>query len=369
MMRFRPFSVMRNYLLPSVAAIFILVGTSACSSSGDSQPNPAIDGAASGENSATSADAASGAENGAAEGAEATNAATADGTAAGNPIGNELNNAIANDKGAASTPENEGAINSAADSAAAALPESGDAAVAPASAQPSEVTADANAGNPFGSAATTTTPAPMNASNASSAPIDPGAASAVAPASESGAQSSPSEMSSAPVGPTALPEAGSKMAYYVVRGDTLAEIAQKIYGSRNKWKSLRSENGLTDANKIYPGDVIYFTLNESSKAFAEKYELSNRQVYKVAKGDTLSQLAAKFYGTQGAWRTLWKENPQISNPDRILVGMVISFRAASKVALKDKDEKADESESDATVTGSVVQTDAGSASQGAVATE
>ncbi|NBW81067.1 LysM domain-containing protein, partial [bacterium] len=143
-------------------------------------------------------------------------------------------------------------------------------------------------------------------------------------------------------GPTALPEMGSKMAYYVMRGDTLGAIAQKIFGSRKKWKALQTENGLADANKIYPGDVIYFTLDASSKAFAEKYEIGNRQAYTIAKGDTLSRLAAKFYGTQGAWRALWKENPQILNPDRIRVGTVLSYRATSKVALKD--EREDEGE-------------------------
>jgi nucleoid-associated protein YgaU len=128
------------------------------------------------------------------------------------------------------------------------------------------------------------------------------------------------------------------MAYYVMRGDTLGAIAQKVYGSRGKWKALQSENGLADANKIYPGDVIYYTLNEASKAFAEKYEIGNRQAHTVVKGDSLARLAAKFYGTQGAWRALWKENPQVLNPDRIRVGMILSYRVSSKVALKDEND-------------------------------
>jgi LysM repeat protein len=141
---------------------------------------------------------------------------------------------------------------------------------------------------------------------------------------------------------------GSKMAYYVMRGDTLGAIAQKVYGSRGKWKALQSENGLADANKIYPGDVIYYTLSEASKAFAEKYEIGNRQAHTVAKGDSLARLAAKFYGTQGAWRALWKENPQVLNPDRIRVGMILTYRATTKVAFKDEndDEEQDENSND-----------------------
>ena len=356
----RPFSIMRSYLLPAVAAIFLAVGPMACSSSGEESPSPALEGAASGEEAASGNAAANGAnassgDNAAAVNAntEASNTAKPEGEAAAsnNPIGNELNNAITNDKGegagSASAPADGGAINAEANGNATSA---GGAGPAAAEAAPA---ADANAGNPFASASNTA-PVPANA-----APVDPTAGSAsalstdttaaaaaapAAPASSAPAAGDATSAGAAPVatGPTALPEMGSKMAYYVMRGDTLGAIAQKIFGSRKKWKALQTENGLADANKIYPGDVIYFTLDASSKAFAEKYEIGNRQAYTIAKGDTLSRLAAKFYGTQGAWRALWKENPQILNPDRIRVGTVLSYRATSKVALKD--EREDEGE-------------------------
>lgn len=345
MMRFRPLSRLRSYLLPAVAAIFLAVGPMACSSSGEEAPNPALEGATAGEESASGNNAGANGEALAENGNAAAANAKPDGEAAtsNNPIGNELNNAIANEQGGAgadtaSAEEGGGAINAevngnvAASNPAAEPPpaDGGD----PASA------ADANSGNPFAS------PANSAAVPSNAAPYDPGTATAAptdaapVPASAGGAApaaaAAPAEAAAAPTGPTALPEMGSKMAYYVMRGDTLGAIAQKIYGSRKKWKALQAENGLADANKIYPGDVIYFTLDESSKAFAEKYEIGNRQAYTVSKGDTLSRLAAKFYGTQGAWRALWKENPQVLNPDRIRVGMVLTYRATSKVAIKDE---------------------------------
>jgi nucleoid-associated protein YgaU len=352
MMRFRPLSKMRSYLLPAVAAIFLAVGPIACSSSGDESPNPALEGATAGEEAASGNNAGSNAngeaaENGnaAAANANTENANTAkpegEAAASNNPIGNELNNAIANEQGGATTAapaeDGGGAINAEVNGNAAAEPP-------PMEASNPAAAADANAGNPFAS------PANSEAVPSNAAPYDPGTAAAapteaapvpvdasvasqpaVAPAGDSAS-------AAAPTGPTALPEMGSKMAYYVMRGDTLGAIAQKIYGSRKKWKALQAENGLADANKIYPGDVIYFTLDDSSKAFAEKYEIGNRQAYTVSKGDTLSRLAAKFYGTQGAWRALWKENPQVLNPDRIRVGMVLTYRATSKVAIKDENE-------------------------------
>lgn len=366
MMRFRPLSRLRSYLLPAVAAIFLAVGPMACSSSGEESPNPALEGATAGEESESGnnagANGEAAAENGNAAAANAntenSNTAQPEGEAAAsnNPIGNELNNAIANEQGggggnAAPAEEGGGAINAEVNGNAAATNFAAE--PPPAEASNPAFAADANSGNPFASSANSAA-VPSNA-----APYDPGTAASAAPtetapvpadasvASEPVAASAGDTSSAAaPTGPTALPEIGSKMAYYVMRGDTLGAIAQKIYGSRKKWKALQAENGLADANKIYPGDVIYFTLDDASKAFAENYEIGNRQAYTVSKGDTLSRLAAKFYGTQGAWRALWKENPQVLNPDRIRVGMVLTYRATSKVAIKDENEAELETQSD-----------------------
>ncbi|MEN9530471.1 MAG: hypothetical protein RI932_2344, partial [Pseudomonadota bacterium] len=299
---------------------------------------------------------------------EAANTAKPEGEASSsnNPIGNELNNAIggegANATGTqaaaannaeAPAPENGGAAEGAAlngegsgNALNALAADAGGAAPAPNSdAAPVAGSADANTTNPFAAAGTNVAPAPdAGAAPAMGASEAPSTNAAPAPAAET-AENSTSEggdegdTSSVSVsGPTSLPEMGSKLAYYVMRGDTLGGIAQKIYGSRGRWKSLQAENGLADANKIYPGDVIYYTLSEASKAFAEKYEKGDRQAYTVGKGDTLSGIAAKFYGTQGAWRVLWKENPQVLNPDRIRVGMILTYRAANKVALKDDED-------------------------------
>jgi LysM repeat protein len=369
MMRFRSLSKFRSYLLPAVAAIILAVGPVACSSTGEEEPTPALEGAASGEESSSgnaANDAAAGENANANANTEAANTAKPEGEAASsnNPIGNELNNAIGGDSSAAnasadaanaagSVPDGGAALNGDAASNANANALAGE--TSPAAAPPSDNSAvasaaDANTSNPFAAGANAAAPVPTNAAPEAPADTAAPASASEAPATQATATTSSEatgESEAAPSGPTSLPEMGSKMAYYVMRGDTLGAISQKIYGSRGKWKALQSENGLVDANKIYPGDVIYFTLNEASKAFAEKYEMGSRQIYTVSQGDSLSRLAAKFYGTQGAWRALWKENPQILNPDRIRVGMVLSYRAANKVALKDEngiemeDERAD----------------------------
>lgn len=132
-----------------------------------------------------------------------------------------------------------------------------------------------------------------------------------------------------------VPEDGARLAYHIQVGDTLAIIAQKIYGNANNWRSLAQENNISNANLIYAGDVIFYTLSGQSRSFAQRYETAPRQSITVQAGDTLSGIAQRIYGTQAGWRTLWKENPQITNPDVIAVGTILSYRTQAGVAFFD----------------------------------
>ena len=175
--------------------------------------------------------------------------------------------------------------------------------------------------------------APVNTAPATEAPAGGETASAPAPAAP--VSSGASEGSAGPSSGM-VPESGSKMAYYVVKGDSLAVISKKIFGSQGKWKTLASGNNIIDPNKIYAGDVIFYTVDDSARDFAQKYESAARQSVTVAAGDTLSKISLKVYGTEGAWRTLWKENPQVKNPDLVRVGMVLSFRGGQASALNEE---------------------------------
>lgn len=148
--------------------------------------------------------------------------------------------------------------------------------------------------------------------------------------------------------PGAVPEMGTKVAYYVSTGDTLGLIAQKIFGSKAKWKELAQDNNISNPNRIFAGDVIYYSVTEQSKAFAESYEGAARKTITVAAGDTLSGISAKIYGSQGEWRKLWKENGHIKNPDVIKVGSVLTYRVTNATAkLEDFESDEDQALSDA----------------------
>lgn len=96
--------------------------------------------------------------------------------------------------------------------------------------------------------------------------------------------------------------------YTVKAGDTLSGIASK-YGT--SWQELQRINGIPDANRIYPGQVL--RLPGGGKPAPQK------RTYTVVSGDTLSGIASKF-GT--SWQALAQKNG-LANPNLIFPGQVL----------------------------------------------
>jgi nucleoid-associated protein YgaU len=194
------------------------------------------------------------------------------------------------------------------------------------------------AGGDMAADATGTEPDPMNpaADPLAAAPVEGEVATNAVPTEGETPPAADGAAAVTPAAPSAaggyVPENGTKMAYYIQKGDSLGSIAQKIFGDKAKWKELAAANNLQDPNKIYPGDALYYTVGDSSRGFADKYEAAPRQSVAVAQGDTLSTISAKVYGSEGSWRTLWKENPQVKNPDRIFPGQTLFYRSATASA-------------------------------------
>lgn len=128
-----------------------------------------------------------------------------------------------------------------------------------------------------------------------------------------------------------LPEPGSKMHYIVQRGDTLANIAEKIYGDRELWREIQQLTGMENPHRIYPGEVVYYRLTEQSQAFAAAYENTPKGEIAVQAGDTLASLAQRIYGDPGEWQAVWRANDTIDNPDRLTVGQIVYFVNNSEV--------------------------------------
>lgn len=122
-----------------------------------------------------------------------------------------------------------------------------------------------------------------------------------------------------------LPEANSKMPYVVQAGDTLGKIAAKIYGDQKRWRDLSDLTGLSNPNSIYPGDVVYYTLDEAAAQFAAKEASMVRGMEVVQQGDTLAAISKRVYGSSKHWRYIWRQNDNIDNPDKLSAGMNVYY--------------------------------------------
>lgn len=128
--------------------------------------------------------------------------------------------------------------------------------------------------------------------------------------------------------------------YIVQPGDSLAKIADLIYGDYKRWADLAAENEIVNPSKILPGDVIRYAKRDgqlvSTNDTSSEAEYSN---VTVEKGDTLTKLAVRIFGKSAYWRTLWRYNQEtLPDPNRIQVGQVLrylepnSYKAAFRTA-------------------------------------
>lgn len=148
------------------------------------------------------------------------------------------------------------------------------------------------------------------------------AAPASAPEAAPAAQPAGAEAAAAVPG---LPELGSKMAYVVEPGDTLGKIAAKVFGDQKRWRDIAGLSGLENPNHIYPGDLVYYSLDDSSKGFAANYESIRRSKEIVRQGDTLASIAKRIYGKSHLWKHIWRQNDNINNPDELAAGMTVYY--------------------------------------------
>ena len=180
--------------------------------------------------------------------------------------------------------------------------------------------------------------------NAEAAPTNGNVAMAQTTPTQSAPMTESAPTTAMPSGPSAgpaLPEMGSKMPYIVQSGDTLAKIATKIFGTNARWKEIASLTGLANPSRIYPGDVVYYSLDQSSVAFATAYDSVQRGSTQVQQGDTLATISQRVYGTPQSWKTIWRQNDGINNPDRLEVGMTVYYVQSGALAAAVKEIRAE----------------------------
>jgi nucleoid-associated protein YgaU len=120
--------------------------------------------------------------------------------------------------------------------------------------------------------------------------------------------------------------------YIVLPGDSLSEIAAKVYGSARNWHELASENGLADPTRIRPGDIIRFQADKGAN-FVRSLESVKKDTVVVRRGDTLAKIAAEVMGDSAYWPVLWRMNADIiANPHMILENQQLTFARPGELA-------------------------------------
>lgn len=108
--------------------------------------------------------------------------------------------------------------------------------------------------------------------------------------------------------------------YEVKKSETLMWIAFKLYGDYRKWKDLAEWNGSHYASSaLKTGERVKYI--PSGFSWRPK-----GNPYLIQRGDYLSKISNKLYGTPNKWRSLWENNkPMIRYPDLIFAGFTLYY--------------------------------------------
>ena len=114
------------------------------------------------------------------------------------------------------------------------------------------------------------------------------------------------------------------LAYRVQYGDTLGDIAESLGTSL---RSLQRANGISNANRIYPGQLLMVDGGSVANSTAAG-SLAGASPYQVRRGDTLDKIAGRL-GV--SIRQLQQVN-DIDNPHRIYPGQLLQVGGSPMVA-------------------------------------
>lgn len=90
------------------------------------------------------------------------------------------------------------------------------------------------------------------------------------------------------------------------------------------------KSGSASTAPAAPAKPDFSNVSSGVASTAPIVEETTQQTYTVAKGDTLSKIAKKFYGNANKWRGIFEANTdQLSNPDLIKPGQVLKIPTKS----------------------------------------
>ena len=120
---------------------------------------------------------------------------------------------------------------------------------------------------------------------------------------------------------------GKMMTYKLQKGETLMQVAFKIYGDISRWKDLKAMN----APALSKHPVLYANM-ELKYAEPEKQFVWNPEgtPYMIKTGETLGTISNTVYQTPKKWKSIWENNkPLIKNPNIIYAGFTVFYKGAA----------------------------------------
>lgn len=100
--------------------------------------------------------------------------------------------------------------------------------------------------------------------------------------------------------------------YTVKSGDNAWRIAEREYGSARHWVAVAKSNPLKNIDNLNPGDVIRLAVDPNNIQGIPESEQTARTPgtieYRVQRGDTLSEISKRFYGTVRYTDVIYRAN-------------------------------------------------------------
>jgi LysM repeat protein len=118
-------------------------------------------------------------------------------------------------------------------------------------------------------------------------------------------------------------EAGAIKTYRVQRGETLMQIAFKLYGDISKWKDIKNLN----SDKMGSNTSLKANTELKYRAPASQFVWNpNGTPYLIKNGETLGTISNAVYSTPKKWKAIWENNkPLIKNPNVIYAGFTLYY--------------------------------------------
>jgi len=90
------------------------------------------------------------------------------------------------------------------------------------------------------------------------------------------------------------------------------------------------KSGAASTARPAPAKPDFSNVQSGTASSAPMLTDTTLQTYTVAKGDSLSKIAKKFYGNASKWKVIFEANgDQLSNPDLIKPGQVLKIPTKS----------------------------------------